>query len=123
MAKARYTARLVAAAIARASAAAKPEKLADEVARFLKAERLVKMWPAIARELQQPDSSAKVTVATAQPLAEAALAKLRHAWGNVEATVRPQLLGGAIVRRGDRQVDSSIAAQLRSLERAMRSTN
>jgi hypothetical protein len=119
MPKTRYTPADVALAIQRASATVKPEQLAERVARFLRTERLVGRWPAIVHALQHPDRSKSTLVVTAQPLPEASLKKLQSAGGDVVVVVRPSLLGGAIVRRGDRQVDLSLKTKLRELESAL----
>lgn len=113
----RATPAQVAAAIQVASATVPTEKLAGRVADYLRQERLVSRWPAIAASLRRLRTP--VTVAVAQPLGEAALARLAKQLGPVEVTVNPSLLGGAVVRRGDVMVDRSFSGSLAALSRRL----
>ncbi len=113
----RVTPAQVAAAMAVAAATVPTETLATRVAEFLRDERLVSRWPAIAASFRRGQTSATITVS--QPLGEAALASLTKKLGPVEVVVNPALLGGAVIRRGDVQVDASIAGKLRKLERLL----
>src|SRR3989344_6093794 len=112
MPKTRYKPADVAVAIKRASATVKPEQLAERVARFLRTEHLVGKWPAIVHAFQHPNLSKSTLVVTTQPLSEDSLKNFQSTSGDVEVVVRPSLLGGAIVRHGDRQVDLSLKTKL-----------
>ncbi len=107
----------VAAAIDAASANVPVEKLAERVAEYLRAERLVSRWPAIAARLRRLHTP--VTVTVAQPLGEAAAARLAKQLGPVEVVVNPALLGGAVVRRGDVMVDRSFSGSLAAMSRRL----
>lgn len=112
---------LVADAILSAAAKVPAEKLADRVAAYLREQRMASRWPAIAAAIRRRTTPTVVSVA--QPLGEAAAARLAKALGPVSVEVKPQLLGGAVVRRGDLLVDASLAGKLRQLERRLAGRN
>lgn len=86
--------------------------------------------PAVAAEFRrlqaEAETTAKAVVETAVPLERAEAARLVEAIGKrlgrkVEASfeVRPGIIGGAVVRVGDRVIDASLATRLMRLARVM----
>lgn len=86
--------------------------------------------PAVAAEFQrlqaEAETTAKAVVETAVPLDREVAGRLVEAIGKrlerkVEATfeVKPEMIGGVIVRVGDHVIDASLATRLTRLGRAM----
>lgn len=74
--------------------------------------------------LEANDLPAKVQVTSALPLSESEQAAIQvdlsgHGASEVEFRVDPKILGGLVIRAGDRVVDASVAGQLESLRQSL----
>jgi F-type H+-transporting ATPase subunit b len=74
--------------------------------------------------LEADDLPAKVQVTSALPLSESEQAAIQvdlrgHGASEVEFRVDPKILGGLVIRAGDRVVDASVAGQLESLRQSL----
>lgn len=109
----------LAAAIGRASQSVDQRTLAGRVVDLLVAQRAVRLWPRIAAAMRRQNLAerglAPLTVTVAQPLAADVLARLGRAASHAALAVDPSLIGGAVVRYGDVQIDRSVRGRLAEL--------
>lgn len=123
----RVSPRRLAAAYLEAAAAVPPAeqpKVAHALIAYVTRRRLRKLLPrvaaAVARLLDERRGTMPVRITTARPVEPAALSKAVGVDVAVTVTVDPQVLGGAIVERGDTRFDGSVRGRLRQLHQHLR---
>jgi F0F1-type ATP synthase delta subunit len=111
----------IASAIVAASAKVKPDELAERVAELLTSERLIKKWPrivaAIKKQALKAEGKEQITITTATPVSEILSTHIQRKLGPVEFVTDETLLGGAVIRKADRQINLSLHAKIEAMRK------
>jgi len=109
----------LASAIKLASQSIDERTLARRAVDLLVTQRAVRLWPRIAAAMRRQDLAERgllaLTVTTAQPLEAATVASLGRRVSHAAFSVDSSLIGGAVVRHGDVQIDQSVRGRLAEL--------
>ncbi|MBI4414865.1 MAG: F0F1 ATP synthase subunit delta [Candidatus Kerfeldbacteria bacterium] len=117
-------------AAARGASAGEQEKIAERLSFLLRRHRSIRMLPSIvaeARRLQdEATGTIRVAVTTAREVPVGRLQKdlvaFLQAPVSLDHDVDPSLLGGAVVRIGDTEIDGSVRMMLVNLSDHLRAT-
>lgn len=113
----------IAAAVVAVSTKVKPDELAERVTQLLISERLIKKWPRIAAAIKRQALKAagkeQIIITTATPVSEILSAHIERKLGPVEFVTDETLLGGAVIRKADQQINLSLHAKIEALRKGI----
>jgi len=101
------------------------EAFMKETLTYLASKGMLGRWRDLERELneawREKHGASKITIASAHPLTETALAKIEELanGAEIQQVVDERLMGGALVRMDERRIDGTILGMLTRLKQTL----